>query len=282
MLIWQRVGYFLVFLGSVSALASPKLSKKTFNPSINKSKTQFLNFKNKIQDKNLFFIQQLKKSWSWDSFKKSTIAPYIYTPDKFQWEALSLVSLFVGRSLISPKVQDYFQEKQPLSKDIEKYGNQFGEKTAALVYVGGYYIHSYLFESKSSFNKAQFYLDNILVSGLFTQLTKTISHQKRPDGVDYRSFPSGHVGMAFTLAAAISFTHPWYFGALANIAATGTALSRIQGNRHYLHDVIAGALVSYSYAYALYERNNLKSKKTGLKPDSIFLGFNQLNLIWTF
>ncbi|MBE8162749.1 MAG: phosphatase PAP2 family protein [Bdellovibrionaceae bacterium] len=275
---------FLVFFGSVSLFANPKLSKKlTFSAS--KRNFQSISFKNKIFNKNIFFKQKWKKSWSWKRVKKSSIAPYIYTPDKWKWQALTLVSLFAGRSLISPKIQKHFQEHQVISKNVENYGNQFGENTAALLYVAAYYAHSYWFQSNSSFNKAQFYLENILAAGVFTQVAKTISHQQRPDGADYRSFPSGHAGRAFTLAAAISFTHPWYVGVLANIAATGTALARIQGNRHYLHDVTAAALVSYSYAYALYKRNTAKytkHKRTGLKPDSIFIGFNQLNFIWTF
>lgn len=89
---------------------------------------------------------------------------------------------------------------------------------------------------------------------MLTQISKLLIKAQRPNHRDYRPFPSGHTGMAFSLAAAISFTHPWYIGVLANIAATSTAISRVEFNQHYLQDVLAGALISYSYAYSIYKK----------------------------
>lgn len=235
-----------------------------------------------FKDKNIFFAKQWKASWSLKSFSKLTIAPYAYTPNKFKWEALALVSLLAGKNLISPTVQTYITKRRPIGTDGQKFGNRFGEPTVALFYTGAYYAHAYWRQSKSSFNKAQFYLENILTSGLFIQVAKIISHQQRPNGADYKSFPSGHAAMAFSLAASISFTHPWYYAVLANLVATGTALARIQGNKHYLHDVMAGALVSYSYAYAIDQKNNKQNKKSRLQPDSIFFSLNKINAIWMF
>lgn len=68
--------------------------------------------------------------------------------------------------------------------------------------------------------------------------------RSRPDGSDSQSFPSGHATAAFTVAAMQAHYHPrqsllWYGG------ATLIGASRVQLERHYWHDVIAGAALGY-------------------------------------
>ncbi|RYX81455.1 phosphatase PAP2 family protein [bacterium] len=84
--------------------------------------------------------------------------------------------------------------------------------------------------------------DSLLTSTLITEALKTITHEKRPDGTDYKSFPSGHATAAFAVATMQAHFNPdqaifWYAGA-ALIAA-----SRVKLKRHYTHDVVAGAAV---------------------------------------
>jgi len=86
--------------------------------------------------------------------------------------------------------------------------------------------------------------DSVLTSTLITEALKRIVREKRPDGSARTSFPSGHATAAFAVATMQANYHPkqallWYGG------ATIIAASRVQLNRHYVHDVIAGAAVGY-------------------------------------
>jgi membrane-associated phospholipid phosphatase len=86
--------------------------------------------------------------------------------------------------------------------------------------------------------------DALLTSTLITTALKSITREKRPDGSARTSFPSGHATAAFAVATMQSHYHPkqalfWYGG------ATLIAASRVQLNRHYVHDVVAGAAVGY-------------------------------------
>lgn len=90
-------------------------------------------------------------------------------------------------------------------------------------------------------------VDALAVSTLLTSGLKVVTHQKRPDGSDFHSFPSGHASAAFTVATMQASYHPrqallWYGG------ATLIAASRVKLRRHYTRDVIAGAALGFASA----------------------------------
>ncbi len=100
----------------------------------------------------------------------------------------------------------------------------------------------------------------ILTQSLITGL-KYVTGRERPsdtdDGFDFSgpsmadfnaSFPSGHAGSAFSVASVISEMYgpehswvPW----VAYTAATGTALARIDDNRHWFSDVFVGGAIGF-------------------------------------
>ena len=89
--------------------------------------------------------------------------------------------------------------------------------------------------------------DSLVVSTLLAEGLKQAVHKKRPDGSDYKSFPSGHATAAFTVATMQAHFHPkqaifWYAGASA------IAASRVKLHRHYTVDVLAGALLGFGTA----------------------------------
>ena len=76
------------------------------------------------------------------------------------------------------------------------------------------------------------------------EITKRATQHLRPDGSDYRSFPSGHTAQAF-LAASIVHTElrdksQWY-GVGAYAVATTVGAFRMLNNKHWESDVFAGA-----------------------------------------
>lgn len=81
-----------------------------------------------------------------------------------------------------------------------------------------------------------------LVAQATTQAIKFTSHRTRPDGTSL-SFPSGHTASTVAMATVLQRHLGWKVGVPAYVAAAWVGASRIQQDRHYVSDVIAGAVV---------------------------------------
>jgi membrane-associated phospholipid phosphatase len=95
---------------------------------------------------------------------------------------------------------------------------------------------------------------------------KNVVEEKRPQGNGDGSFPSGHTTGAFSGAA---FIHKRYGFKKAIIPYTLSAFvgySRIQAKKHWTHDVICGALISYLYAYLFVD--NITNNKLNIQADT--------------
>ena len=75
-----------------------------------------------------------------------------------------------------------------------------------------------------------------------TAALKYSVNETRPDGGSY-SFPSGHTSLAFTGAEFIRKEYGWGWGAPAYLAASFVGYSRVQADKHFTHDVLAGAAI---------------------------------------
>jgi membrane-associated phospholipid phosphatase len=84
-----------------------------------------------------------------------------------------------------------------------------------------------------------------LINAGYTTLLKEVVRRERPNGDDQLSFPSGHASNAFTLAAVAERHYGWKAGLPAYTLASLVAVSRLQRNKHYLSDVMAGATLGY-------------------------------------
>ncbi len=82
-----------------------------------------------------------------------------------------------------------------------------------------------------------------------TYSMKQVVREWRPDDSDRRSFPSGHATFAFAGASMLhhEFGHvsPWVTIGGYGVAAL-TAVHRVALDRHYLHDVCAGAAIGWA------------------------------------
>ena len=81
-----------------------------------------------------------------------------------------------------------------------------------------------------------------LVSQGLTMVAKEAVRRHRPEGSGY-AFPSGHTTVSFASATVLRRHFGWRVGAPAYTIASYVAMSRVQMQRHYLSDVIAGATV---------------------------------------
>jgi membrane-associated phospholipid phosphatase len=81
----------------------------------------------------------------------------------------------------------------------------------------------------------------VVVNALYTEIFKKAVSRTRPDSSDRLSFPSGHASSAFALATVAERHYGWKVGVPSYLVASAIGLSRIESNRHYLSDVLAGA-----------------------------------------
>lgn len=112
-------------------------------------------------------------------------------------------------------------------------------------------------------------MSTVLMTGTVFAL-KRLTHQPRPDGSAYNSFPSGHTAMAFTGAEFMQQEYRDYspflrYSGYAMAAGTGTL--RMYNNRHWLTDVITGAgigILSTKASYWIWGK--MKARKSKQSP----------------
>ncbi len=107
-------------------------------------------------------------------------------------------------------------------------------------------------------DRSLIYLMSNVFVGVSVIGVKTLSHEQRPDGSDFYSFPSGHTATAFAAAEFMRQEYkdvsPWY-GIAGYFAAGATGALRMYNNKHWISDVLAGAgfgIASTKLAYLVY------------------------------
>ena len=90
-----------------------------------------------------------------------------------------------------------------------------------------------------------------------TALKETIS-EERPDGSNDKSFPSGHASVSFAAAATLYKRNGWEVGIPAHVVAVVVGVARVKADKHFVHDVIAGAAIGEAAGWLLTRRKDDK------------------------
>ena len=88
-------------------------------------------------------------------------------------------------------------------------------------------------------------VDAVIVNFGYSEVIKYAVGRERPNGENNQSFPSGHASNAFTLATVVERHYGWKLGVPAYVIAGVVGASRIQQDKHYVSDVVAGATLGY-------------------------------------
>lgn len=147
--------------------------------------------------------------------------------------------------VIDNRVRDFACKKGLYSKSISKIGYLYGHPWG---YIGSISIVALTgIKRNQPFTKTlsqiQLICESVLTTSQITSMLKNISHRKRPNGTSYKSFPSGHTSCSFALAACLNEIYGRKIGQLSYLMAGFVASSRINDNKHYLSDVVAGAIL---------------------------------------
>jgi membrane-associated phospholipid phosphatase len=95
----------------------------------------------------------------------------------------------------------------------------------------------------------------LVTVGIVQGLKHTIDRE-RPNGKNDRSFPSGHTSSAFSGASYLHYRYGWQYGTPAYLAASVVGYSRVEADKHFVSDVIAGAAIANVVAFFLVDSIN--------------------------
>ncbi|AZZ35476.1 hypothetical protein CIK05_01225 [Bdellovibrio sp. qaytius] len=221
----------------------------------------------------LFFIMifvclnvfaQTEEETFWAGVKNDFLAPINnLTGEKILFGGLGLsAGLVATREVTSYPLQEETVKKRPMGSAC-KYGDLAGQIYPAVLYVVGMEAYSYFAADPEAHEFAKVMLKSTLYSSLVTEVLKETIREPRPgDQNDKASFPSAHATRAFAFAATVNELHGSSWGIPAYIMATGVAYSRMNDNRHYVHDVLAGAAIGASYGISIAQRYKNKTSNT--------------------
>lgn len=104
-------------------------------------------------------------------------------------------------------------------------------------------------------------------------LLKYTVREKRPDGSNYHSFPSGHASTTFSAATFIQRRYGWKFGVPAYVLASYVGWGRVYARKHHWWDVVAGAAIGAG-ASLIYTRPFAEKHELILEPSASPGGVN--------
>lgn len=99
---------------------------------------------------------------------------------------------------------------------------------------------------------------SIGASSLASTGLKEMISEERPDGSNDHSFPSGHTSVSFAAAATLYKHYGWQVGIPAHVVAAFVGVARVKADKHFVHDVVAGAVIGEASGWILTRRKDEK------------------------
>lgn len=107
-------------------------------------------------------------------------------------------------------------------------------------------------------------------------LLKEVVKEKRPDGSDFKSFPSDTSALAFAPAFYLWHRYGWEYGLPAVAAASFVGWSRVDAQQHHWWDVAASAGIAAGFDLIIDRRYFPPNMQAGVygSPDGGFVALN--------
>jgi hypothetical protein len=192
-------------------------------------------------------------AFGWDAtdFKSEALSPFSTSARNVFYVGAGLT---IGVLLLEDSIVDYTQEDLSNDKPLgsfSKFGDIAGQLVPNALYVLGQSLAGYS-DNKLGYSRAMGMFKATAYSSGLTNILKYTIREPRPGSSPARnSFPSGHATSAFAFSGYIYQEHGWKWGIPAMGLATFVGVSRINDNRHYLHDVLAGMTIGMMYGVGI-------------------------------
>lgn len=115
--------------------------------------------------------------------------------------------------------------------------------------------------------------ESILAAQLASEGIKLLELERRPNGNDWKSFPSGHATGAFSGAMFVHKRYGWKPAVVPYGLSLIAGWSRVAARAHYWHDVAAGAAVSALFTWILVDEYLPRGVSVGADTDGVRVGF---------
>jgi hypothetical protein len=146
-------------------------------------------------------------------------------------------------TLFDRRVQDYFGGER-VAPAVGSAGNVVGNSLTLGAAAGGMFWASYRGRNERfksmSFDLAQ----AVVLDAALTVGVKSATRRERPDGSNQLSFHSGHASSTTAFATVVAHHYP-KAAIPAYLVAGFVGFSRIEKNKHWLSDVVAGHAIGF-------------------------------------
>ena len=226
----------------------------------------------------------------WHDTKKVVTAPVRWKAA--QWSAFAgIVGVWTITYVYDQEIHDFFQKNRSETTDnvskylIEPWGNGlYSIPLLGIIYLTGR-------KNNRHRNVALTGLKAFLISGGAAIITKQLLHRHRPyqdeppnpylwEGPfewkeQYTSFPSGHTTTAFAVASVLAhgYKDKIWIGITSYSIATLVGISRINDNKHWATDVLAGAVLGAFIGTTLSKINFDGNKNIKISPTAFNGGY---------
>jgi membrane-associated phospholipid phosphatase len=184
---------------------------------------------------------------------------------------LFAVGAIFGLSQFDKDVQS-FSRHHPLPKSLDRFGDYYGKGLNYILASGVIWLDRG--KSRHELTKRWRQMSEAYALNTLAMLViKKTSHRARPDHSDHQSFPSGHTSTSFCTAAFLYGRQDRLTGLTGYALAGLTGYQRLQSNRHWFSDVLAGGLLGQ-----LLGRGFSKLKESALSSS---VSQNGMSLSWS-
>lgn len=211
----------------------------------------------------LFLLFNSVHAWDGGDFKNEILSPFETSAKNvfFVGTGLTITVLIFEDSIIDYTQKDLANDR-PLGS-FSKFGDYSGQMLPNIIYAIGQ-VFMGASGDDIGYSRAEGMLKASAYStGITTTLKYSIREPRPGNGRERNSFPSGHTSAAFAFGGYVYEEHGWKWGLPALSLASFVGVSRINDNRHYLHDVLAGMTIGmmYGVGVSIVDKEKRASKK---------------------
>lgn len=201
-------------------------------------------------------------AWGLKEFGEEAVSPVTTDAKYALWAGtgITLTLVIFEDAVIHP-----FQQKQVRNKtlgDSSKWGDWMGQLIPNALYVAGMGVSGYYGNPEGYRRAIGMFKATAYATSVSTILKYTV-REPRPIDSDWKtSFPSGHTTSAFAFSGYVMAEHEYWLGIPALLVSTFIGYSRINDNKHWLHDVTAGATIGWVYGWGISKIQQKKAPET--------------------